>query len=558
MKRIIQIISLLSLITFYVKSDAQKVAVIADAHIHNVIPTSSNFKFPEFYDSDTESYYFIKSLKSQLNSTRLFNENYFAFIEALNQIAKKDIKFVILNGDYSDDGQKLNIDKISEILNDYYEKYQMRFFIINGNHEATNLITSQSRNSEFITASGKEITINSKEQNSENEIHIEDMHILSADSLFTTLNKFGFKPHKSDIFYTTPFHVFDYENYVFNETDFSLNKRTYKIENIEFPDFTYLVEPTKDLWLLAIDGNMYAQRNDSYKNISDGYAYMQERMYLFDWLQKIVIEAKKRNKTLIAFSHYPILDFNNNLSEKLEETLGKSKFQLKRVPEKNIQDLFLETGIPLHFGGHMHINQNGYISNGEKTIWNIQTPSLAAFPPAYKTIEANENEYIIETIPIKNVENLEFFKKIYQKDQSNLEIVNHLNFDNYYQFTKSHLKYLSENRFLNSDFEDEKWKAYKEKTLIHFVSKDLNLSKNAKKILQEMQFKDLINDLYLIRNGNDLGINEIKKEHLKLFDEMHIKMNQKKTNSNQLEKLFEIVYLLKEKSLQTKKIIIKK
>src|SRR5690606_19084061 len=111
-----------------------------------------------------------------------------------------------------------------------------------------------------------------------------------------------------------------YDSYVFNVSDFSLDKRAYEIGDVGYLDFTYVVESIEGVWLLGIDGNMYEKIGaDRFKNISDGYHQLDKREYLFAWISKVVMEAKLRGKKLIAFGHYPILDFNNGKSDELRE-----------------------------------------------------------------------------------------------------------------------------------------------------------------------------------------------------------------------------------------------
>lgn len=46
----------------------------------------------------------IRRIGSPLNSTRLFNEIYFAMLAALQDVREKRIKLIVLPGDYTDDG----------------------------------------------------------------------------------------------------------------------------------------------------------------------------------------------------------------------------------------------------------------------------------------------------------------------------------------------------------------------------------------------------------------------------------------------------------------------
>lgn len=552
---------LLGMTTIATAQKKQQVAFIADAHIQSVLPPNSDALPQAFYNEETNQYHFIRSLDAQMESTRLFNENYFALLATLEQLAAQNVHLVVLDGDYSDDGQQMNIDEVQRILAHYSQKYGMRFFMTNGNHEAVNRFDKEAGKSDFMDQKGNEIGVYSHDSllKNPNDLVYEGLREKGYETLFSSFATFGLQPQPQDLFYTTPFHTFDYENYQYNASDFSLDQRTYLLNDIRFPDFTYLVEPEKDVWLLGIDGNMYAQTEaGSFKNISDGYRFLDQRAYLFSWLKQVASEAKKRNKTLLVFSHYPVLDFNNGLSDELKELLGNNAFQLSRVPENDLQQLFLETGIALHFAGHMHINQHGFISNGQHKLWNIQIPSLAAFPPGYKLVTVSKNEIKVETKPLKDVPDYQTFFKDYAKSGTSEKYAEALTTENYYDFAKMHLKYLSAHRFLKDDFNDSKWSVYKTTPLHTFVAQKDQLSADSQKELQTLQFTDLMFDLYLVRNGNDLGIKELSKKRLHLYHEWNSLIKQQTTPPNDLERLVVLLQNMIDKSINTEKLVLKR
>ena len=94
-------------------ASAQKIAFISDAHIQNIED------YPEL----------IRSMEAQVQSTRLFNENYFALLAALDDVAQRNISLVVLPGDLTDNGQFINQEKINQILTDYTKRYGMKFFV---------------------------------------------------------------------------------------------------------------------------------------------------------------------------------------------------------------------------------------------------------------------------------------------------------------------------------------------------------------------------------------------------------------------------------------------
>src|SRR5471032_2428337 len=91
------------------------VAFMTDVHFENVYGDFKSAQFAGIPTKDGKNAT-IRTMYAQLTSTRLFNENYFAFRSALDDAYGKGIRMVALPGDYSDDAQPINIDGINDIL----------------------------------------------------------------------------------------------------------------------------------------------------------------------------------------------------------------------------------------------------------------------------------------------------------------------------------------------------------------------------------------------------------------------------------------------------------
>ena len=119
-------------------TSAQKIAFISDAHIQNIED------YPEL----------IRSMEAQVQSTRLFNENYFALLAALDDVAQRNISLVVLPGDLTDNGQFINQEKINQILTDYTKRYGMKFFATTGNHDPALPFGMEQAGHDFLKADG--------------------------------------------------------------------------------------------------------------------------------------------------------------------------------------------------------------------------------------------------------------------------------------------------------------------------------------------------------------------------------------------------------------------
>lgn len=156
------LIGLLALMgTTIISAEEQQIAFISDVHFHDVY---GDFKgdFEGLKSEKTGKYATIRTMDSQMNSTRLFNENYFAFIAVLDDLVKKDIKYIVLPGDFSDDGQEVHIEGLKKIMDDYANKYGLKFYITFGNHDPVMPMTINNGKINYLGTNGKEQAIFSK------------------------------------------------------------------------------------------------------------------------------------------------------------------------------------------------------------------------------------------------------------------------------------------------------------------------------------------------------------------------------------------------------------
>ncbi|UTN03321.1 metallophosphoesterase [Flavobacterium bizetiae] len=458
-----------------------QVAFLSDVHLQDLFGTFSDNDFKGVLNTKTGKYTLMRTMASQLHSTRIFNENYFAFIAALEDIAKRKIKYVALPGDYTDDGQPIHVKGLEKILNEYRKKYNIEFFITTGNHDPVGPFAQESGKEDFLGKDGKSQPIYSKEGLYKPNLTIEQPVVITADiakmgylGITDDLKNFGFYPNKKYKFWATPFSAYTSQNYSFEKASKAalLSNRVYNVSpGFEVPDVSYVVEPVEGLWLMAIDGNVYIpKKNDgdpkdpkNYSEASTGYNnVLSNKKHLIKWVEEISAQAKKQGKTLIAFSHFPMIDFNDDASAEIKELLGPNKWQLNRVPVEEVAQVFADAGLKIHFGGHMHINDTGTKTTAKgNTLVNIQTPSLAAYIPAYKLLTIGKDNLVdIQTITIDEVpgydELFDLYKMEYQflesqntKDIWNIDI---LKTKNYHDFTDFHLKELVRLRFLKDDW----------------------------------------------------------------------------------------------------------
>lgn len=525
-----------------------KVAFLADIHLQDVYGDFHSDDFKGVINPKTGKLATIRTMESQLNSTRLFNENYFALFAALEDLRNRGIKLVVLPGDYTDDGQPMNILALKKILQDYSDRHGMRFFITTGNHDPVSPFGGPDGKTDFLGENGQKQAVSSELTNETKEVVVStQVKNWGYFEICEELGGFGFSPGLQDVFWTHPFMPFDYEGYDFEKVSAGSSIRTRLFPDPKsgwmLPDASYLVEPVEGLWLLAIDGNVYTFSGDA--NQTDSTAWSgsgigfnlasKTKQHQLEWIKKICKEAEKRGKTLVSFSHYPLTDFHEGASTAMKKLFGVSKFQLNRVPDKEVSQLYAAAGIRVHFAGHMHINDTGkHDGNPNAKLVNIQVPSLAAFPPAYKIMKLESDKSMeVQTHLLQEVDRFDEFFDLYkmehqwlsQKTDGNQWNIKVLDAIDYVEFTQLHLQELIRLRFLKSDWPSELGilvNGITQTQLEEWIESPTEfrgelLNAFLKSIKSTNQKGELMEDFYFIKNGGDFGSSKIPMARMELY-----------------------------------------
>lgn len=482
-----------------------QIAFISDAHIQDV-------------DGHAER---VRSMEVQVQSTRLFNENYYALLAALDDVARRNIRWVVLPGDLTDNGQFFNQQKIKNILHSYTQRKGMRFFVTTGNHDPALPLGLMQKNAHFLAADGSRVT---REDSCAGYVSQMECY---AD--------FGFFPRKDDCYWESPFTSYTYDKYSYEDAcrESVLSKRTYTLcDSLTATDASYLVEPVDGLWLLAIDGGVYLPKEMkdgkwSYQGSSAGYnLVLKHKPFLLPWVRKVVEEAQKRHKTLVAFSHYPLVDFNDGVSESVRQMWGDRRFDLHRVPEAEVSEAFLQAGLRLHFAGHMHVNDTGIWEGKDgKHLYNIQVPSIATYVPAYKilTIESDE-VFRVETVTLDTVPGFDSLFPLYRAEYQSDSLRGHspvwnkeiLSARTYGEFCDYQFRDLVRLRFIPRDL-PESWRACLDFTGAQMLEAVSGEEKSDDADWTDWCMKDLVLDLYRLRYAERLALEDIPRTRLAVY-----------------------------------------
>ena len=414
-----------------------RIGVLADPHLH-AVETGGAYGCPD--------HPMLRSLGETLQSTRVFNESEPALRAALDDMADKGIKLVLIVGDLTDDGQAPNWTAATSILRAYESRAGMRFFLTPGNHDQW-INGDLAQTKAFAAQDGSVFTVSSKPDAGDH--FAPAMQRLSSAQMLAHASGFGFAPHPHDLLWETPFGtdpaIEARVGPVATETDASA-------ETIDVPDMSYLVEPVAGLWILSIDASVYwpdpASRKGGWRDgSSDGWAaVLARKSWLLDWMSDVSARAGRLGKRLVTFSHYPVLDALNGASGQIDAG-GKRRM----MPDDAMAARIAHTGIGLHFSGHWHLNRSSVHREMPQApaLINIATPSTVAYPAGWKDLHLQRNIATIDTHLLGAVSGHDLAYQTYQMAGADLPDAG-----GYQGFLRWHLAQLVTARYLPRDWED--------------------------------------------------------------------------------------------------------
>ena len=380
------------------------IAVVADAHCHDI---------ESYYDCDGITIdgrqLTLRAWADTRRSSRVFNESKAALVLALKDIEDKGIKHVVLLGDYTDDGQIEASERLVNLLRLHSEQHGTRFFAITGNHDAYGPL-GKHQSTRFVSDVGTTVLVSSDPDVAASEnasaILTTKMYCEGVPDAIARMSEFGLFRQADYVHWETPFGTTD-----------SIASRQYEarsadgLQSHRLVDASYLVEPVDGLWLLMIDANVFEPRNGrrspaqkkAFLDSSDAgwNSVLRNRAYLRDWITDVCSRAGKSGKTLMAFSHYPIIDPFADLHDGALNVFDKE--MLRRKPIESVAAQLQSCGLRLHFSGHLHVNALSSRGKGTHAIEDCAVPSLAAFPACYKIVHTDTDKLHIDTVHLASM-----------------------------------------------------------------------------------------------------------------------------------------------------------
>ncbi len=378
---------------------ADKIAIIADPHFHDITRRPGDGSASAF-----------RTLSDTCESTRVFNESYHALKALLDDIVRRQISIVLINGDLTDDGQLSTMASATTLLREYSATHGLRFFAALGNHDVY-AIYGRHQSKRFLDEGGRHTMVTSDpavpQGDSSALVVTQEMYCGGYARAMDDMASFGFFRAHDLLHWESPF----------GEDD-ALDARSFEICSADgltarrMIDASYLVEPVDGLWLMSIDSNVFEPRDGdldptaekSYIDSTDAgwNSMLRNKPFIFDWMRDVARRAAANRKRLVAFSHYPIIEPLNGSTELEARLLGTTSF-VRRSPGHSVAAAAAASGVKVHFSGHLHINDTAVFRENDAFLVNIAVPSMVGFPPAYKIATFREQALEIETVTIANV-----------------------------------------------------------------------------------------------------------------------------------------------------------
>ncbi|CAN7628928.1 metallophosphoesterase family protein [Neorhizobium tomejilense] len=493
------------------------VAIIADAHFHDV---KAGFDFPGItIDGDRMA---LRSWVDTRQSTRVFNESTQALLAALDEVKRREIRHVVLLGDYSDDGQRETLAGLREILARHARENGTKFYALPGNHDIFGP-AGRHHTKGFLGQNAESVEVTSDSQNTApGTIFSAGMFCEGYPVGLRAMAEFGYFRQPHYLHWETPFGASDAIEARRYDTVSPDGRNHYRLM-----DASYLVEPEDGLWLLMIDANVFEPRDGScdtgeeaafIDSTAAGWnALLRCKPFIIDWIADVSSRAKAFGKTLLAFSHYPVLDPFDGATGAECVLFGETNVA-RRTPRAAVGDRLLNAGVAVHFSGHLHVEGVTRRSLGEHEIVNIAVPSLVAYPAAFKLARPSLDSIEVETVELSGLTLDQNIITAYRQESDRSGTPRDAAFDakNYGAYLRAHKKALVHHRYFPKEWPADVLDAVSDLNLLQ-ACRIIDSKAPADDDLASIGMIDAIVDWYCLRQAAMLALDDITAQRRDLY-----------------------------------------
>lgn len=479
---------------------------------------------PHFHDTDyagAGGAPFLRTLVDTAESTRVFNESAPAFRAALDDVAARGIKLVVIVGDLTDDGQGYALDGALALLEDYSARFGMRFFMTPGNHDLF-ARGGRHQSKRILRADGGYDLVTSDldavDAGAVERIVTPAMYCGGYDTNIVAMARLGFMRQAGDLHWESPF-----------GGDDAIAARLYDVVSedgalrAQMVDASYLVEPEEGLWLLSLDANVYRPSATGFFDSSEAgwNAALVHKPFLLDWAADVAARARLLGKKLVVFSHYPVVDPLDGTHVHELALLGTTTFA-RRMPDVAVSQAFVAAGVRCHFSGHWHINDTARFGEGAAALVNIAVPAPVAFPPAYKICALDGDRLAVETVMLRAIAGFDvgFERYAAERALTGYDAEGLDDASDHFGFISRHLALLVRDRYLPREWPKPLRAALLGASLGEVALRVSESLPSAIAELADLPFMQVIIDWYRLRKASDLALVDIDPKRLAAYAEL--------------------------------------
>jgi 3',5'-cyclic AMP phosphodiesterase CpdA len=497
-------------------------AVIADAHFHDIEGDYGISGVPAGARRLT-----LQTWAHTRESTRVYNESAAAFEAALNEVVARDIRHVILLGDYTDDGQRETTRRLAERLSKHEAQHGTRFYALPGNHDIFGP-SGRHQSRFFLRSHGASVRVTSDDRDPPADSVVSSaMYCEGYPTGLAPMARQGYFRRPDYLLWETPF-----------GQDDSPDGRTYEVASEDgqnryrLMDASYLVEPEPGLWLLMLDANVFEPRKGEFRRGSKrafvdstaaGWnAVLRLKPFLLKWIGDVAARARANGKTLLAFSHYPAIDpFDDH--QGFERALFPGSPLNARKPQSAVADALVSAGVPVHFSGHLHVDGISRHRRGEQVLTNIAVPSLVAYPPVFKHVTTGPDAITVRSIDLGTLPLDQDIVALYRREaeREGLSSDKALAARDYGSFLHAHTQALVSHRYFPREWPETVVEALSSMSVADLCSDPRTAPHKGRTAIldawRHISVIDLVADWYCLRQAGTTGKRLIGPQKLELM-----------------------------------------
>ncbi|MGL4193435.1 MAG: metallophosphoesterase family protein [Vibrio sp.] len=380
-------------------NDSIKIGIVTDTHLYDAS-----------MGADIDGEFFQSAISSD---RKAFLQSQELLDNAIQEMINNDIKVILVPGDLTKDGERINHNKVRESLQ-YAKDKGIKVYVVPGNHDMNNPYGFKESLTQTPTAKGA-VYLEGNEHGIDPGTMAPHMTNATGEPLFM---------ENWDVFYR----------------DFGFSEAVSRDPN----SFSFVAEPIDGVQILVIDAitssikdvQKHWQSDNSDYGKTGGSLLTPERAKTLEWIQNRAREAKAQGKILLAMSHAGVVEhfpsksalipgyvidgektsFHDNIDvtpyteEFTNIYTGEQSQSIYTSTSEYVSKILAQSGVNIVFTGHFHANDIAKRQYEDGSwIYDIQTGASVSYPAPYRSVLVDiknktittdvDNTTVMESVP---------------------------------------------------------------------------------------------------------------------------------------------------------------